>query len=236
MTSMLEIRNLVVCYGEFQALSGITLDVERGRIVSILGSNGAGKSTLLETIAGLLKPRSGSIRLNGKTINHLEPHDIVKLGVSLVPQGRQIFSNLTVLNNLLIGSYTCLARNNKKKALENVFNLFPQVQERIHQMGTDLSGGEQQMLAIGRALMSQPRLILFDEISLGLSPLVIKMLYQTVRRINKEGMTVVLVEQDIKRSLKTASLAYILQEGKVSLKGDPKNFTEDEVRRAYFGL
>jgi branched-chain amino acid transport system ATP-binding protein len=233
---MLEIRNIVVCYGEFQALSGITLDVERGRIVSILGANGAGKSTLLETIAGLFNPRSGSIRLNGKTINHLEPHDIVKLGVSLVPQGRQIFSNLTVLKNLLIGSYTRLARSNRERALENVFNLFPHLKERIHQMGMDLSGGEQQMLAIGRALMSQPRLILFDEISLGLSPLVIKMLYQTVRRINQEGMTVVLVEQDVKRSLKTASLAYILQEGKVSLEGDPKNFTEEEVKRAYFGL
>jgi branched-chain amino acid transport system ATP-binding protein len=233
---MLEIRNLDVCYGELQALSGITIDVERGRIVSILGANGAGKSTVLETIAGLLKPRSGSIRLNGKTINHLEPHDIVKLGVSLVPQGRQIFSNLTVLKNLLIGSYTRLARNNREKALENVFNLFPHLKEKMHQMGADLSGGEQQMLAIGRALMSQPRLILFDEISLGLSPLVIKMLYRTVKRINQEGMTVVLVEQDVKRSLKTASLAYILQEGKVSLKGDPKNLTEDEVRRAYFNL
>jgi branched-chain amino acid transport system ATP-binding protein len=233
---MLEIRNLDVCYGEFQALSDVTLDVERGQIVSIMGANGAGKSTLLETIAGLLKSRSGSICLDGKMTNHLEPHDIVKLGVSLVPEGRQIFSNLTVLNNLLIGSYTRLARNNKKRVLENVFNLFPHLKERIHQMGTDLSGGEQQMLAIGRALMSQPRLILFDEISLGLSPLVTKMLYQTVRQINREGMTVVLVEQDVKRSLKTASSAYILQEGKVSLKGDPKYITEDEVRRAYFNL
>jgi branched-chain amino acid transport system ATP-binding protein len=140
------------------------------------------------------------------------------------------------LKNLLIGSYTRLARNNREKALENVFNLFPHLKEKMHQMGADLSGGEQQMLAIGRALMSQPRLILFDEISLGLSPLVIKMLYRTVKRINQEGMTVVLVEQDVKRSLKTASLAYILQEGKVSLKGDPKNLTEDEVRRAYFNL
>jgi branched-chain amino acid transport system ATP-binding protein len=233
---MLEIRNLDVCYGGLQALSDVTLEVERGQIVSIMGANGAGKSTLLKAIAGLLKPRSGSIHLNGKIINHLEPHDIVRMGVSLVPEGRQIFSNLTVLNNLLIGSYTPLARKSKKKVLENVFNLFPPLKERIHQLGTDLSGGEQQMLAIGRALMSQPRLILFDEISLGLSPLVIKMLYQTVKRINQEGMTVILVEQDVKRSLKTASSAYIFQEGKVSLKGDPKIFTEKEVRGAYFGL
>ncbi len=236
MTSMLEIKNLYVCYGGLQALSDITLDVKEGQIVSIMGANGAGKSTLLKAIAGLLKPRSGSIRFNEKPINHLEPHDIVKLGISLVPEGRQIFSNLTVLENLLIGSYTPLARKDKKKALENVFNLFPPLKARINQMGTDLSGGEQQMLAIGRALMSQPRLILFDEISLGLSPLVIKILYQTVKRINQEGMTVILVEQDVKRSLKTASSAYILQEGKVSLKGDPGIFTENEVRRAYFGL
>lgn len=233
---MLEIRNLDVFYGGFQALSGIGLDVEKGQIVSIMGANGAGKSTLLKTAAGLLRARSGSIHFDGIKIDHLESHDIVKLGLSLVPEGRKIFSSLTVLENLFIGSYTSKARNNRKEVLENVFRLFPHLRERIYQMGADLSGGEQQMLAIGRALMSQPHLIIFDEISLGLSPLVIKMLYQTVNRINQEGMTVILVEQDVKRSLKTASLAYILQEGKVSLKGNPKNFTDEEVKRAYFGL
>jgi branched-chain amino acid transport system ATP-binding protein len=233
---MLEIRNLDVFYGGFQALSGIGLDVEKGQIVSIMGANGAGKSTLLKTAAGLLRARSGSIHFDGIKIDPLESHDIVKLGLSLVPEGRKIFSSLTVLENLLIGSYTSKARNNRKEVLENVFRLFPHLRERIYQMGADLSGGEQQMLAIGRALMSQPHLIIFDEISLGLSPLVIKMLYQTVNRINQEGMTVILVEQDVKRSLKTASLAYILQEGKVSLKGNPKNFTDEEVKRAYFGL
>jgi len=233
---MLEIRNLDVFYGGFQALSGIGLDVEKGQIVSILGANGAGKSTLLKTTAGLLRAISGSIHFDGMKIDHLESHDIVKLGLSLVPEGRKIFSSLTVLENLLIGSYTSKARNNRKEVLENVFLLFPRLKERSNLMGTNLSGGEQQMLAIGRALMSQPHLIIFDEISLGLSPLVIKMLYQTVNRINQEGMTVILVEQDVKRSLKTASLAYILQEGKVSLKGNPQNFTEEEVKRAYFGL
>lgn len=233
---MLEIRNLDVFYGGFQALSGIGLDLEKGQIVSIMGANGAGKSTLLKTAAGLLRAQSGSIHFDGIKIDHLESHDIVKLGLSLVPEGRKIFSSLTVLENLLIGSYTSKARNNRKEVLENVFRLFPHLRERIYQMGADLSGGEQQMLAIGRALMSQPHLIIFDEISLGLSPLVIKMLYQTVNRINQEGMTVILVEQDVKRSLKTASLAYILQEGKVSLKGNPKNFTDEEVKRAYFGL
>ena len=233
---MLDVRDLDVFYGEFQALSGIGLDVEKGQIVSILGANGAGKSTLLKTIAGLLKPMSGSIHFDGMKIDHLESHHIVNLGLSLVPEGRKIFSSLTVLENLLIGSYTSKARNNRKEVLENVFRLFPRLRERLHQMGADLSGGEQQMLAIGRALMSQPRLIIFDEISLGLSPLVIKMLYQTVNRINQEGMTIVLVEQDVKRSLKTASRAYILQEGKVSLKGNPQDFTKEEVKRAYFGV
>jgi branched-chain amino acid transport system ATP-binding protein len=233
---MLEIRNLDVFYGGLQALADITVEVERGQIVSIMGANGAGKSTLLTAITGLLKPRSGSIYLDGKKISHLEPHDIVKLGVSLVPEGRQIFSNLTVLENLLIGSYTPRARKSRKEVLEKVFDLFPSLKQRMHQIGTDLSGGEQQMLAIGRALMSQPRLILFDELSLGLSPLVVKTLYGAVKRINQEGMTVILVEQDVKRSIKSASSAYILQEGKVSLKGNPKTFTDDEVRGAYFGL
>lgn len=233
---MLEIRNLDVFYEGLQALEDITVEVERGQIVSIMGANGAGKSTLLNAITGLLKPRSGSIYFDGKEISHLEPHDIVKLGVSLVPEGRQIFSNLTVLENLLIGSYTPRAHKGRKEVLEKVFDLFPPLRQRMYQIGTDLSGGEQQMLAIGRALMSQPRLILFDELSLGLSPLVVKTLYGAVKRINQEGMTVILVEQDVKRSIKSASSAYIFQEGKVSLKGNPKTFTDDEVRGAYFGL
>lgn len=233
---MLAIRTLDVFYGMLQALSGISVDVEKGQIVSILGANGAGKSTLLKTIAGLLKAKSGSIHLDGQKIDNLEPHEIVNLGLSLVPEGRKIFSSLTVLENLLIGSYTPKARHNKNEALENVFELFPRLKERSKVMGTHLSGGEQQMLAIGRALMSQPRLIIFDEISLGLSPLVIKMLYQAVKRINQEGVTIILVEQDVKRSLETASLAYILQEGKVSLKGYPKTFTDADVKKAYFGL
>ena len=233
---MLKVRNLDVYYGGLQALSNIELDAGKGQIVSILGANNAGKSTLLKTIAGLLKASSGTIHFDGKKIDHLESHDIVKLGLALVPEGRKIFSSLTVLENLLMGSYTPRARKTKEENLENVFHLFPHLKERVDQTGSNLSGGEQQMLAIGRALMSQPRLIIFDEISLGLSPLVVKMLYDTIKRINQEGMTVILVEQDVKRSLKTADMAYILQEGKVSLKGDPKNFTEKEVKQAYFGL
>jgi branched-chain amino acid transport system ATP-binding protein len=233
---MLVIRDLDVFYGMLQALSGVSVDVEKGQIVSILGANGAGKSTLLMTITGLLKARSGSILFDGRRIDRLEPHEIVNLGLSLVPEGRKIFSSLTVLENLLIGSYTPKARHNRKEALDTVFQLFPRLRERSTVMGTHLSGGEQQMLAIGRALMSQPRLLIFDELSLGLSPLVIKLLYQAVKRINQEGVTIILVEQDVNRSLETASLAYILQEGKVSLKGHPKDFTDEAVKKAYFGI
>jgi branched-chain amino acid transport system ATP-binding protein len=234
--SILEVMNLNVHYGGFQALEGISLSVERDQIVSVLGSNGAGKSTLLKTISGLLKPSSGSIHFNGGRIDHLGSHDIVKLGLSLVPEGRKIFSSLTVLENLLIGSYTPGARRNKDEQLKNVFELFPRLNERKDQFGSTLSGGEQQMLAIGRALMSKPHLIIFDEISLGLSPVMVKHLYQTVNRIKQQGMVVVLVEQDVKRSLKVADFAYILQEGKIKLKGDPHYFTEEEVKKAYFGL
>jgi branched-chain amino acid transport system ATP-binding protein len=233
---VLEVTDLNVYYGAFRALSDVTLNAERDQIVSVLGSNGAGKSTLLKTISGLLKPSSGSIHFNGGRIDTLDPHEIVKRGLALVPEGRKIFSSLTVLENLLVGSYTPAARETKEEELEHVFELFPRLKERTHQRGSTLSGGEQQMLAIGRALMSQPRLIIFDEISLGLSPVVVQHLYRAVGRIKQRGMLVVLVEQDVKRSLKTADFAYILQEGKISLKGSPKDFTEDEIKKAYFGL
>lgn len=234
--SILEIRDLNVYYGEFLALFGIDLDVEKRQVVSLMGANSAGKSTLLKTISGILKPRSGSISFDGKRIDNLDPHDIVALGMSLVPEGRKIFSALTVRENLLIGSYTPRARKTRNETLEKVFQLFPALKGRIEQKGTDLSGGEQQMLSIGRALMSQPHFIVFDELSLGLSPLVVKELYKTVKKMNQEGITVVLVEQDVKRSLKVADFAYILQEGKITLKGNPRYFTEETVKKAYFGL
>lgn len=233
---ILEIRDVNVYYGEFQALSNIVLDVEKRQVVSLMGANSAGKSTLLKTITGILKPSTGSIKFEGKRIEALEPHDIVALGMSLVPEGRKIFSALTVRENLLIGSYTPRARKTRNETLENVFQLFPALKGRTGQKGTDLSGGEQQMLSIGRALMSQPRFIVFDELSLGLSPLVVKELYRSVKKMNQEGMTVVLVEQDVKRSLKVSDYAYILQEGRISLKGSPRHFTEETVKKAYFGL
>jgi branched-chain amino acid transport system ATP-binding protein len=234
--SILEIRDLNVYYGEFLALSGIDLDVEKRQVVSLMGANSAGKSTLLKAISGILKPRSGSISFEGKRIDNLDPHHIVALGMSLVPEGRKIFSALTVRENLLVGSYTPRARKTRDETLEKVFQLFPALKGRIEQKGTDLSGGEQQMLSIGRALMSQPQFIVFDELSLGLSPLVVKELYKTVKKMNQEGITVVLVEQDVKRSLKVADFAYILQEGKITLKGSPRHFTEETVKKAYFGL
>jgi branched-chain amino acid transport system ATP-binding protein len=232
----LEIRDLSVLYGSFQALYDVALDVEKGQIVSILGSNGAGKSTLLLAISGLLKVVSGVIRFEKKRIDGLDPHQIVDLGIALVPEGRKIFLSLTVRENLLIGSFTPRARASRNENLEYIYRLFPPLKARANQKGINLSGGEQQMLAIGRALMSTPRFIVFDEISLGLSPLVVKELYRTVREINQKGLTTVLVEQDVKRSLKVADYAYILQEGKIMLKGNPRYFSEDVVKKAYFGL
>ncbi len=233
---VLEVNDLDAYYGELQALFKVSLEVGAGRIVSVLGANGAGKSTLLKSICGLLESRAGKIFFGGKRIDGLLPHDIVDLGLSLVPEGRKIFSSLTVRENLMIGSYTPEARKERLETLERILQFFPSLKSRIFQKGTDLSGGEQQMLAIGRALMSRPRFIIFDEISLGLSPLVVKELYKAVKKINQEGMTVVLVEQDVKRSLKVADFAYILQEGKVTLKGNPRHLTEETVRRAYFGV
>lgn len=234
--SLLEIRDLHVFYGEFHALTGIELDVARGQIVSLLGANSSGKSTLLKTITGILKPSSGSIYFDDRQIGGLGTHDIVDMGIALVPEGRKIFSNLTVRENLLIGSYTPRARKIRDETFGTVLDIFPALKARLRHKGTNLSGGEQQMLSIGRALMSRPHFIIFDEISLGLSPLVVKELYKTVRRINQEGMTVVLVEQDVKRSLKVADYTYILQEGKVALKGNPRFFTEELVQKAYFGI
>ncbi len=232
----LEIRDLSVFYGSFQALWDVALDVERGQIVSVLGSNGAGKSTLLMAISGLLKVVSGRICFEEKRIDDLDPHQIVDLGIALVPEGRKIFLSLTVRENLLIGSFTLRARAGRHENLEYIYHLFPPLKARANQKGSNLSGGEQQMLAIGRALMSTPRFIVFDEISLGLSPLVVKELYRTVKEINQKGLTTVLVEQDVKRSLKVADYVYILQEGKVTLKGNPSYFSEDVVKKAYFGL
>jgi branched-chain amino acid transport system ATP-binding protein len=234
--SILRVEQIDVHYGDFHALWDVSLDVEEAQVVSIIGANGAGKSTLLNTIAGVKKPSHGTVQFRGNRINGIPPYQAVVEGISMVPEGRRVFPRLTVLENLEIGSYTTKARKRKKEALKKIYELFPVLEERKDQLSITLSGGEQQMLAIGRALMSWPQLILLDEISLGLAPVVIKQIYQKIKQINAEGITALLVEQDIKRSLKAAHKAYIMQSGRISLEGRPESLSQEQIRRAYFGL
>lgn len=234
--SLLRVEHVDVHYGDFHALWDVSLDVEEAQVVSIIGANGAGKSTLLNTIAGVKKPSRGTVQFRGKQINGVSPYHLVVEGISLVPEGRRVFPRLTVLENLEIGSYTPKARKRKQEGLKKIYELFPVLEARKNQLSSTLSGGEQQMLAIGRALMSWPQLILFDEISLGLSPLVIKQIYQRVKQINGEGITALLVEQDIQRSLKAAHKVYVMQSGRVRLEGRPESLSQEEIRKAYFGL
>ena len=236
MTTLLRVRNIDVFYHDFRALWDVSLEVEEALVVSIIGANGAGKSTLLNAIAGLLNPSQGAIEFRGKKINGLMPYLAVAEGISLVPEGRRIFPRLTVLENLEMGCYIPKARHKKNEVLRKIYELFPILEERRNQLSSTLSGGEQQMLAVGRALMSEPRLILFDEISLGLSPLVIKHIYQRVKQINTEGITALLVEQDIQRSLKVAQKVYIMQSGRIRLEGRPAELSQEDIRKAYFGL
>jgi branched-chain amino acid transport system ATP-binding protein len=234
--SLLRVQNVDVFYHDFHALWDVFIEVEEALVVSIIGANGAGKSTLLNTIAGVLRPSNGTIEFHNKKINGLMPYQAVAEGISMVPEGRRIFPRLTVLENLEMGCYIPKARQKKNEILKKIYELFPILEERKRQLSITLSGGEQQMLSIGRALMSQPRLILFDEISLGLSPLVIKNIYQTVKQINSEGITALLVEQDIQRSLKASHKVYIMQSGKIRLEGKPGELSQEDIRKAYFGL
>jgi branched-chain amino acid transport system ATP-binding protein len=232
----LKVSGLDVHYGDFQALWNVSLEVEQQQVVSIIGANGAGKSTLLNSISGLSRPTRGSIEFFGKRMDGLAPHETLGHGISLVPEGRRVFARMTIYENLVMGAYTPRARASRDKILDDVHQLFPVLKARHSQMADTLSGGEQQMLAIGRALMSEPKLVLCDEISLGLAPLIIRDIYKRLRQINREGLTIVLVEQDIKRSLKAAHQAYIMLKGKVVLEGEPSSLTEDRVREAYFGV
>jgi len=232
----LKVTELDVHYKDFQALWGVSLQVLDKEIVSVIGANGAGKSTLLNTISGILKPTRGTIELFGERIEGLPPHETVPRGVTLVPEGRRIFPRLTVFENLFMGSYVPRTRAKRNETLLKIYDLFPVLKARQDQMGTTLSGGEQQMLALGRALMSDPRIILCDEISLGLAPLVIKSIYRQLARINGDGVTIVLVEQDVKRSLKASTRAYIMLEGKVVLEGNHSSLDEEQVKKAYFGI
>ncbi|RJR47500.1 MAG: ABC transporter ATP-binding protein [Desulfobacteraceae bacterium] len=232
----LSVKDLDVHYKDFQALWNVSLSVKSGGIVSVIGANGSGKSTLLNTIAGLSRPSKGSVEFSGRRIDDLQAYQILGLGVSLVPEGRRVFARLTVYENLVMGSYLAKARAARDETLARLYELFPVLKARGDQMANTLSGGEQQMLAIGRALMSGPRLLLCDEISLGLAPVVIKDIYKRLELINGEGMTIMLVEQDIRRSLKASNYTYVMLEGKVVLQGDPSSFTEEAVRKAYFGV
>ena len=234
MSNILEIKDLHVSYGGIKAVKGITFDVEEGNIITLIGSNGAGKSTTLNTIAGLIKPESGSIFFEGKEITSKDPNFIVSSGITLVPEGRKIFPDMTVLENLKIGAY--LRKDDLSDDIEWVYSLFPRLKERSWQLGGTLSGGEQQMLAVGRALMSKPKLIMMDEPSLGLAPIVVRDIFSIIREINKQGTTILLIEQNANMALKTADHAYVLETGRIILQGSGEELLDNEtVRAAYLG-
>lgn len=234
---MLEIKNLSVSYGAISALHGISLSVPPGSIVTLIGSNGAGKTTLLKTVSGLLKPVSGEIIYDGKNIAGLPPHEIVGRGLSHVPEGRMIFSNLTVLENLQMGAYLVRDKNKVRAGLDFVFAMFPRLRERESQVAGTLSGGEQQMLAIGRALMAQPKFLMLDEPSLGLAPLLVKTIFEKIVEINRErGLTILLVEQNANRALEISHYGYVLETGKIVLSGDSPSLRQNpQVQSAYLG-
>ena len=234
---LLQIKNLNLFYGDAQALDDVSLDVPQGEIVAIVGANGAGKSSLIRTIAGIERARSGSIRFADREISGLESHAICNLGIGQVAEGRQIFPTLSVLENLEMGGLLPRARAKAKQALDDVFAMFPRLAERRPQLAGTLSGGEQQMLAIGRCLMGQPELIMFDEPSLGLAPLVVQEVLHTIRLLNQRGMTVLLVEQNVAVSLRLSQRAYVLENGHIVMSGSGEELLHnDRVRQAYLGL
>jgi len=233
---MLEVKDLHVSYGGIRALRGVNLEVPDGRIVTLIGANGAGKSTLLRTISGLVKAESGSITYDGKELLGMPINKILELGIAQVPEGRRVFTNLSVLENLKIGAYLRKDKAGIQNDIEWVYELFPRLQERSWQMAGTLSGGEQQMLAVGRALMSRPKLMMMDEPSLGLAPLVVKGIFEIIREINRQGVTVLLIEQNANMALKTADLAYVLETGEITLHGTGAELlTNEAVKRAYLG-
>jgi branched-chain amino acid transport system ATP-binding protein len=233
---MLSVQNIQAKYGEFIAVHDASFDIPAGKIVSVIGSNGAGKSTLMDCIAGIHRPASGKVYFKGEDITGLNSHDIVGRGLSLVPQGSRCFIRMNVEDNLIMGSYPKEARKHMKDTLDKVYALFPVLKEKRRQLSGCLSGGQRQMVAIGRALMTRPELVLFDEISLGLAPAIIKDIYARIRQINAEGTTVALVEQDVKRSIKTSEISYVMLKGRVVLSGLSKELGEDSIKNAYFGI
>ena len=233
---LLKISNIDAFYGTFQALWGVSLVVKPGEIVALIGSNASGKSTLINTISGVIHPARGTIEFDGRDISTLDPFQIVTLGISQVPEGRRIFPEMTVSDNLILGSYNRQARSNREQNLKRVYEHFPILEERRNQLAKTLSGGEQQMLVIGRGLMSNPKLMLFDEISLGLAPKVTDELYKAVREIRAKGITILLVEQNVRRSLKEADRAYIIKAGRIVLGKNVAELREEEIKQAYFGV
>ena len=234
--SMLTVENLNVYYGMIRALKGLSFHVEEGEIVALIGANGAGKTTTLQTISGILQAKSGSVNFQGKEITSVSGNQIVKLGMSHVPEGRRMFSNLTVYENLMMGAYTRKDKKQIAETLEKVYERFPRLQERTRQLAGTLSGGEQQMLAMGRALMAQPRIILMDEPSMGLSPLFVNEIFNIITEVNKQGVTILLVEQNAKKALSIANRAYVLETGRIVNEGDAHALLDDEsIKKAYLG-
>lgn len=233
---MLKVSDLKVSYGAIQAIKGISLEVNEGEIVSLIGANGAGKTTTLHTITGLTKAQSGSVELEGRNLLTTEAHKIVSLGLAHVPEGRHIFSSLTVEENLMMGAYIRKDKERIQQDLSRVYTLFPRLQERREQAAGTLSGGEQQMLAIGRAMMSNPRILLLDEPSMGLSPLLVKEIFHIIKELNQQGMTILLVEQNARMALSISNRAYVLETGKIVMEGEGQELLQDDqVRKAYLG-
>jgi len=234
--SLLEIENVHTYYGQIHALKGVSLTVDKGEIVTLIGANGAGKSTLLKTMSGLLRPSQGSILLDGEDLTQYPPHEIVTKGVVQVPEGRRVFGRLTVTENLEMGAFAISDQKLIKENLERVFNLFPRLKERCKQISGTLSGGEQQMLAMGRALMANPRVLLLDEPSMGLAPVLVDGIFDTIRQLHAEGTTILLVEQNARMALQVADRGYVLQSGAVVLSDKTENLRQNEmVREAYLG-
>jgi branched-chain amino acid transport system ATP-binding protein len=232
--TMLKVSEINVYYGSFHALWDVSLEVKEGEMVALIGPNGAGKTTTLNTIIGALKQQNGHIEFQNKSIDNLEVYERIAIGLAMVPEGRMLFPELTVLENLIIGSY--IKRVERDRMLDMVFALFPILKERKNQLASTLSGGEQQMLAIGRALMCDPKLLIMDEVSLGLAPKVVDSIYKVVRELNTRGMTVLFVEQDVRRAIREAERVYVLEAGKVVLSSEAKEVSEENILRKYFGV
>ena len=234
--AMLEVKDLEVYYGMIQAIKGISFEVNQGEVIALIGANGAGKTTTLQTITGMLQAKKGHILFEGQDITKVPGHKIVTMGMAHVPEGRRVFANLTVLQNLKMGAYTRKDKNEIEQTLETVYTRFPRLKERQNQMAGTLSGGEQQMLAMGRALMSQPKIILMDEPSMGLSPIFVNEIFDIIKSVSESGTTVLLVEQNAKKALSIADRAYVLETGRITLEGKASDLLHDEsVRKAYLG-